>query len=176
MIRKKQKKLKKQKVVIKKGDRWINEKTGEVIETTEIYKYVEEDFNFHKVWIQDLIRILDLTGSKALKVINYLLGNMRNSDNTVSVTYRQMAEDLNISLFTVTKIMKILQEADFIRKQMNALYMINPDIVVKGNKNKRVSLLIRYIQIPAQKQEQIERKINAKDKTKATQKGSKKAA
>ena len=176
MIRKKQKKLKKQKVVIKKGDKWINEKTGEVIETTEIYKYVEEDFNFHKVWIQDLIRILDLTGSKALKVINYLLGNMRNSDNTVSVTYRKMAEDLGISLFTVTKIMRILQEADFIRKQMNALYMINPDIVVKGSKNKRVSLLIRYIQIPAQKQEQIERKMNAKKRAKQAQKESKKAA
>ncbi len=176
MIRKKQKKLKKQKVVIRKGEKWINEKTGEIIETTEVLKYVEEDFNFHKVWIQDLIRILNLTGSKALQVINYLLGNMRNSDNTVSTTYRQIAEDLNISLFTVTKIMKILQDADFIRKKMNALYMINPDIIIKGNRNKRVSLLIRYIQIPAQKHEQNKRKRNDKTNAKTCAKNSAKVA
>ena len=145
---KKEKKFsKKQKVIIRKGDKWINENTGEVIETTEIVKFVEQDFNFHKVWLTDLMRIIELTGNKALKVLNYILGQMDNA-NRIILTYREIAQETKVSLFTVVKTLKILKDADFIRKEKNGVYMVNPNILAKGTHSRRLNLLVRYIQIP----------------------------
>lgn len=135
-------KMKKQKII--GTETYINQKTGEIIECSVIQKEVSQDFNFHKVWIEDLITILTNIGGKKLKVLNYLIENMRDSDNTISITYDKMEEQLKISRKTIAETMKILQENDFIKKIQNGLYMVNPDVLVKGKTTKRHHLLIRY--------------------------------
>ena len=42
--------------------------------------------------------------------------------------------------------MKILQEANFITKVQNGLYMVNPDVIVRGNGKKRDALMIKYVE------------------------------
>jgi len=124
--------------------KYINAGTGEIIDTVVIEKEVENDFNFHKIWLEDLMGIMDLIGGRKLDVLRYLLDRMRDVDNSISVTYTQMEKELKISRRTIAETMKILQEANFIKKIQNGLYMVNPDIIVKGGAGKREALMIKY--------------------------------
>ena len=144
-INKKHIKVKKQKIIGKQ--KYINSETGEVIDCLVVEKNIENDYNFHKIWINDLMSILDLIGGKKLTILNYLLKNINNNNNMIITTYRKISKELNISLQTVTDTMKILQESNFIKRVQNGVYMINPDIIVKGNSNKRQRLLIEYVKI-----------------------------
>ena len=126
--------------------RYINADTGEILETTVIEKEVERDFNFHKIWLNDLMSVLNLIGGKKLDILKYLLSEMRTQDNTISVTYTKIQEKLNTSRKTIAETMKILQEANFITKVQNGLYMVNPDVIVKGNGKKRDALMIKYVE------------------------------
>ena len=127
------KKVRKKTQTIVGTQRYINADTGEILETTVIEKEVDRDFNFHKIWLNDLMSVLNLIGGKKLDILKYLLSEMRTQDNTISVTYRQIEKELNTSQKTIAETMKILQEANFITKVQNGLYMVNPDVIVRGN-------------------------------------------
>ncbi|MET1123533.1 replication/maintenance protein RepL, partial [Priestia megaterium] len=45
---------------------------------------------------------------------------------------------------TVATIMKKLQENNFIKKKQNGVYIVNPNIMMKGNDTKRQILLSYY--------------------------------
>jgi predicted transcriptional regulator len=140
------KKVRKKTQTIIGTQRYINADTGEILETTVIEKEVDRDFNFHKIWLNDLMSVLNLIGGKKLDILKYLLGQMRTQDNTISVTYRQIEKELNTSQKTIAKTMKILQEANFITKIQNGLYMVNPDVIVRGKSSKKDALMIKYVE------------------------------
>jgi hypothetical protein len=140
------KKVRKKTQTIIGTQRYINADTGEILETTVIEKEVDRDFNFHKIWLNDLMSVLNLIGGKKLDILKYLLSEMRTQDNTISVTYRQIEKELNTSQKTIAETMKILQEANFITKVQNGLYMVNPDVIVRGNGKKRDALMIKYVE------------------------------
>jgi len=148
--KKKSVKLKKQYIVGKK--KLLDQETGELIDSEVIVKNVEQDFNFYKVWLLDMLNILEIVGNKKIKVIDFLFKNMRKEDNTISVTYREVAEKAGVSLPIVTETFRILQDTNFLVKVKNGLYMINPDLVVKGNTGKRLNLLIQYNKIEKEKE------------------------
>ncbi len=140
------KKVRKKTQTIVGTQRYINADTGEILETTVIEKEIDRDFNFHKIWLNDLMSVLNLIGGKKLDILKYLLSEMRTQDNTISVTYRQIEKELNTSQKTIAKTMKILQEANFITKIQNGLYMVNPDVIVKGKSGKKDALMIKYVE------------------------------
>ena len=140
------KKVRKKTRTIVGTQRYINADTGEILETTVIEKEVDRDFNFHKIWLNDLMSVLNLIGGKKLDILKYLLSEMRTQDNTISVTYRQIEKELNTSQKTIAETMKILQEANFITKVQNGLYMVNPDVIVKGKSGKKDALMIKYVE------------------------------
>jgi len=126
--------------------KYANQVTGEVEEFTVIQKNINTDFNFHKVWMVDLLNILNSFGNKKIKILSFLLGEMRNEDNSISVTYRYISECLKISYSTVAITMKELTTAGVIKKDKRRnVYMFNPNLLVKGNSNKRQKILIDYI-------------------------------
>ena len=128
--------------------RYANQITGEVEEFTVIQKNVNSDFNFHKVWMVDLLNILNSFGNKKIKLLSFLLGEMRNEDNSISVTYRYISDCLKISYSTVAITMKELTIAGVIKKDKRRnVYMFNPDLLVKGSSGKRQKILIDYINI-----------------------------
>ena len=141
-MKKKSVKIKKQKIVGK--ETYINQETGEIKEMLVVDKYVEQDFNFHKIWLTDLLNIIEIIGTKKLKVIKYILNNMNTKDNTIYFTQRGLAKELGLSLQTINDTIKILIESNFMRKIQTGVYQINPDIVVKGSTGKRMNLLIQY--------------------------------
>ncbi len=141
-MKKKSVKIKKQKIVGKQN--YINQETGEIKEMLVVNKYVEQDFNFHKIWLSDLLNIIEIIGTKKLKVIKHILNNMNTKDNTIYFTQRGLAKKLNLSLQTINDTIKILVESNFMKKIQTGVYQINPDIIIKGSTGKRVNLLIQY--------------------------------
>lgn len=123
---------------------YIDEVTGEVEEFTVVKKNVSSDYNFHKVWLQDILHILDSFGNKKIRILTFLLGEMRNEDNSISVTYDYVAQSTGISYKTVAVTMKELIEANVIKRVRTGLFTFNPDLIVKGDTGKRQRLLIEY--------------------------------
>ena len=144
-IIRKSRKIKKQKVIGKQN--YINQETGEIIETTVIEKKVEQDFGWNKVWLSDLLNVIELVGSKKLKIVKYILNEMNTNNNIVFFTQRGLSKKLELSLGVINETIKILVESDFMKKIQNGVYQINPDILVKGNTSKRLNLLVKYEQI-----------------------------
>lgn len=123
---------------------YLNPNTGEIEEFSVIEKNISKDFNFHKIWLQDVLNILDSFGNKKILVLTYLLKIMRNEDNSFSGTYRDIADACGVSLPTVSLVMKELKESNVIKQITTATYHFNPSIIIRGSSVKRKNLLIKY--------------------------------
>jgi hypothetical protein len=123
---------------------YIDAQTGEVLEFTVINKNIQNDYNFHKIWLQDVLNVLDSFGNKKILVLTYLLKIMRNEDNTFNGTYREIANAIDVSPRTVNVVFTELIESNIIKKVSTATYRFNPDIIVKGKSEKRRNLLVQY--------------------------------
>lgn len=121
---------------------FIDAQTGE-IKKMQVSDIEDRDFNFHKVWMRNFISTLDLVGNQKTKIAFWIVDNL-NKDNQLIYTYRQIAEKTNISLETVRITMKVLLDADFLRKVNNGCYVVNPDIVFKGERGKRLNILNQF--------------------------------
>ena len=135
-------KIKKQKIVGTQN--YINQETGEIKEMVVVEKNVEQDFNFHKIWLLDLLGVLDIIGNKKIKVINYLFEILNPRDNSISITYKEVEKHTGVSYPIVVETFKILIETNFLKKIRQSFYMVNPDIIIQGKTNKRMNLLIQY--------------------------------
>ncbi len=148
-IKRKTKTIKKQKIV--GTQTYINRDTGEIVETTVVEKNVEADYGFFKVWLLDLMNILELVGTKKMKVVNYIFENLKGAENLFIGTHEEIAKKLKISRPVVAQTFKILIEANLLVKKQNGVYMLNPDIIARVSNPKRMSLLIKYNEIKMEK-------------------------
>jgi len=121
---------------------YIKQDTGEIKEMNVI-SVEERDANFHKLWLGHIIQSLDLIGNKKIKVLNFIMNNL-NSENYFLMTQQEMEKALGISRKTISDTMKALQESDFLTLVRSGTYRINPDVLFKGGKNNRLSVLIEY--------------------------------
>lgn len=142
---------------------FVNVKTGE-IEDFQVTSVEERDFNFHKVWMKNFINTLEIVGNQKSKLCFWIIDNL-NRDNQLCMTYRQIAEKTHISLDTVRVTMKLLLEADFLRRVNQGCYVVNPDIVFKGSRTGRLNVLNTYTD--AEKHEASE--VSVDDKIKSLQ-------
>lgn len=118
--------------------------TGELILVDQITKRTYGTKNFWKCYLMDFLTVLGIIDSKQLDVFIYIVENTQQANNTFIGTYRKIAGDLHCSLDTVSKIMKKLQENNFIKKVQNGVWLVNPNILMKGNDTKRQILLSYY--------------------------------
>lgn len=117
--------------------------TGELIEVDQITKRALGQKQFWKVYLIDFLQILGVLDSKQVDVLIYILENTKAADNTYTGTYRKTADGAGVSLDTATKVMRKLQENNFIKKVQNGVYQISPLIMMKGSEHKK-SLLLNY--------------------------------
>ncbi len=125
-------------------ERFINATTGEV-EEFAVNNIEERDFNFSKIWMRNFIMSLELIGNQKIKLAFWIIDNL-NRDNQLICTFRAMSEQTGMSLDTVRQTMKILQEADFLRKFGNGVYVVNPNTYFKGTHKARLNILNQYQQ------------------------------
>lgn len=121
---------------------YINAETGE-LESFSVTSIEDRDFNFHKVWMRNFISTLDIVGNQKTRLCMWIVDHI-NKENQLIGTMRGIADSSGMSLETVRVTMKILLDADFLRRVQNGVYIVNPDIVYKGSYGSRMNILNQY--------------------------------
>jgi len=131
--------------------RLVNPATGEVVDVA-LVSVEARDKEFHKLWLGNLFMTLDVIGNQKMRVCYWLIENA-NPDNIVIATYREIALETKISERTVAETIRLLIRANFLRRKGNGVYLINPDIVFQGSREKRINILYQYNRLEQEKEQ-----------------------
>lgn len=121
---------------------FIDPETNE-IQDMQVISIEERDFNFHKLWLKNILIAFDLISSQKMKVALWIIEHL-DSENKLVYTFRQMAEESGISLATITRTMKVLVDCNFLKKKNSGCYIVNPNVLYKGTHQSRMNVLIKY--------------------------------
>ncbi len=125
-------------------DRWVNQQTGEIIETQTLSKEVKDvDIGFHKLWIGHILETIEEVGNAKVKVLFWLLKNA-DQTNLIKGSVTQIANETGVSRRTVGGLMSALRKADVVRLEWDGRWILNPGVLFKGGHGKRMNVLIRY--------------------------------
>ncbi|UXV43727.1 replication/maintenance protein RepL [Staphylococcus simulans] len=138
--------------IYKGKETYVNQETGEVLEVDKIYRQQVQG-NFVKAYIKGLVMMLDVVGGSKLKVVNYLLDNLRLSDNKLIATTREIADNTKTSPTTVTDTLKTLENGNVIKRRTGVI-MLNPEILLRGDDNKHRHLLVEFKEFDRANEEQ----------------------
>lgn len=122
----------------------LDTETGEKILVDQITKRVYGTKRFWKVYLMDFLTVLGIIDSKQLDVFIYIAENTDKANNVFLGTYSKISESLGVSRPTIAKLMKKLQDKGFIKRIQNGAWLVNPNILMQGNDNKRQILLSYY--------------------------------
>ena len=109
-----------------------------------IQKVVYGQKNFWKCYLMDFLAVLGIIDNKQLDIFVYICENTNPTNNLFIGTYKKIAQDVGCSETTISKIMKKLQDHNFVKKIQNGLWFVNPDLLMKGGEHKRQMLLSYY--------------------------------
>lgn len=123
-------------------EEYINTRTGE-LEQMQVTSIEDRDFNFTKMWMKNFIGTLDIVGNQKTRLCFWIIDHV-DKENRLIGTYRTIASQSGMSLDTVRITMKLLMDADFMRKAQNGVYVINPNLVFKGTRNARMNVLNQF--------------------------------
>lgn len=123
----------------------VDKDTGELITVDQIVKRVHGTKQFWKVYLLDFLTVLGIFDSKQVDIFVYIVEHTNPATNQFIGTYKKIAEDVHCCEATIAKIMKKLQQNRFIFKVQNGVWLVNPDILMKGNDSKR-QMLLTYVQ------------------------------
>lgn len=118
--------------------------TGEVITVDQITKRSYGIKAFWKCYLMDFMSVLGIVDSRQVDVFIYICENTNPSNNLFIATYKKIAEETGCSSATIARIMKKLQENNFLRVAQRGVYVVNPNLLMKGDDNKRQILLSYY--------------------------------
>ena len=121
---------------------WINKKTGEEITTNDIVKKTGRN-GFMITYLSAIINLMDRLGNKKMQVVKYILENMDKSTNTLIITTPELAAKSKVSRPIVSDTLKILEEANLIKRKTGAI-MLHSDLIHRGNEDKEKFLLARF--------------------------------
>lgn len=138
----------------KKAKTYIDTETGEQIKAEQVTKRAYGQKQFWKIYLMDFLHVLGLADSKQIDVLIYILENTEQANNTFVGTYKKIAKEANVSEPTIAKIMKKLQEKDFIIKVQNGVWQVSANVMMKGNEHKKSLLLNYYDDSKIQEQDQ----------------------
>jgi len=124
--------------------RLMDADTGEVMEVEQTTKLCYDTKHFWKCYMDKFLKVMKSLSGRQFNVFVYIVENTKQSGNLFIGTYDKIVEGSKCSRQTVAAAMKNLQEAGFIRKMQNGVWMVNPDILMKGNDKKRRMLLSEY--------------------------------
>jgi len=136
-----------------------DEETGEKY-PMQLNVIEDRDFNFHKVWLQNLIMSMDAIANQKLKLAFWIIENL-NKENQLVMTQRKIAEKSGISLKTVSKTIKVLCEPPekgsipFLQKINSGAYRVNPNVLFKGSHSNRMGICFEYREIDEEKEEEL---------------------
>ena len=135
--------------------RWVNPDTGEERVFTVIDRSQMGDYGFHKVWLEDLSRIIGVLGGAKMKVFSYILDNINSVSNQFGGTIREISELLTIDKDTVQSTVTILIQHGFMKRVRTGTYQVSANVLVKGSHEKRAGLMITYDKLDGPSQDNL---------------------
>jgi DNA-binding transcriptional regulator YhcF (GntR family) len=120
---------------------------GENKKVLQLKKTAANIDHFWKICLMDFLAVLGIMDSKQLEVFIYIARHTNPSDNRFIGTYRKIAKATGVSLTTVNTILGKLKDHGYIIKEQNGVWMINPNIIMRGNANKHDMLLSYAIEL-----------------------------
>lgn len=124
--------------------RLVDTSTGEEILVDQITKRVYGSKNFWKMYLMDFLMVLGIIDSRQVDIFIYIVENTNQSTNMFIGTYKKISKDLHVSETTISRLMKKMQDNNFIKRVQNGVWLVNPNVLMKGNDTKRQILLSYY--------------------------------
>lgn len=110
----------------------INMDTGEIVPFDQLV--VPGQQRWDKVYPKNLARMMDMFGDEKMKVVAHLI-RKKDTMNMIAATMREIAESTGVSLTTVNKVLKIMQQKDFIRKLRGGKWILSPRVICGGKQS-----------------------------------------
>lgn len=120
----------------------LNMETGEELPFDQLVTSDKPD-RWDKVYTKNLARMLDVMGDEKMKVISYLL-RKKDNFNAITVTMRELSEATGVSLKTVSRVMKKLQDHDYLHKVRNGKWRLSPRIICNGSNSLGMATINYY--------------------------------
>ncbi len=118
----------------------VDKETGEVIADDAMFigKKAFIDSGFRKVFVgflKDIVTNEKIAG-KAIRLLLWIIENLRTNDLTIYMSEKIVCEELNIKRATYYNWIKALREEKLIEKIDTNLYRLVPFVAVNGQMNK----------------------------------------
>lgn len=97
--------------------------------------------NFFKVY-DSFFGVVSGLGGKESLVLDFLVCAMQSGNNMYVGTMKKIAVNINSSKATVQRAMDSLADKGFVAMQLDGVWLINPSMVIKGNRSKEKVLII----------------------------------
>lgn len=110
--------------------RLLDMQTGET-HSLDLLESSNKAERWDKVYTKQLARMLDVLGDEKMKVISFLL-RKKDQYNGVSATMKEISEATGVSMKTVSRVMKKMQEHDYLHKVRNGKWRLSPRIICNG--------------------------------------------
>ena len=131
----------------------IDADTGEMFKLKQDTRLAYGQKNFWKCYMREFIAVLKNLSDKQYKVFIYIMEHTRPSDNRFIATYQDIMKDLGCCRQTVAATLNKLKDKDFMRKIQAGVWIVNPNILMKGNDRKRNMLLSEYRAVKTEKED-----------------------
>ena len=120
----------------------VDNETGEVIADDAMFigKKAFIDSGFRKVFVgflKDIVTNEKIAG-KAIRLLLWIIENLRTNDLTIYMSEKIVCEELNIKRATYYNWIKALREEKLIEKIDTNLYRLVPFVAVNGQMNKAI--------------------------------------
>lgn len=105
---------------------------------------------FHKIFLEDFMKIMGLIGNSESKVFSHILSNTNYNNipisaaNTFVGTYDDISKAVHTSKQTVVRVMKKLQATNCITKVSAKTYRINPNLISIGKLSQQQELMEQF--------------------------------
>ena len=119
--------------------------------------------NFFKVYDSFFGVVSELGGKESL-VLDFLVCAMQSGNNMYVGTMKKIAVNINSSKATVQRAMDSLADKGFVAMQLDGVWLINPSMVIKGNRSKEKVLMDKFILIQREYDEKRKARKNSKRK------------
>ena len=123
----------------------VDPKTGEVIQCDLIQQDVNGRRNFYIAYMYNVLKLFNVLGGQKFKVVEFIINNM-NSDNQVLMTIKEFSDKSGISLSTVKRTIKLLEENNLVVRKTGVI-MLNPKLFNNKKNYQEQYMLVKYNQI-----------------------------
>jgi hypothetical protein len=127
----------------------VDNTTGEVTvnQTRKFYK-IKFDI-YARLFKNGLLEVGDELTGNDFRVFHYLLGEIRDGSNIINLgysNYKELTEGMfrGSSLTSFRRSLRRLIECDVIKRIMQNVYMINPEISHSGSEEDRKEIILEY--------------------------------